>query len=379
MPAVAPEVVIVGAGVIGLSAAWRLATCGVRVAICDPAAGRGASWAAAGMLAPVSETYYGEEPLARLLVSAAERWPSFAVELEERTGLAVRYRACGTVAVGVDASDRAAIDELASFQRGLGLEARRLSGHECRALVPVLAPGVAGGTEMPLDHQVDNRRVVEALRVACERSGATLIPETVRAVRLGGGKVSGVQLGGDRFLHAPVVVVATGAWTARLEGVPAGVLPPIRPVKGHVLRLRGDPRAPLLERIVRGLVHGRTCYLVPRADGSVVLGATVEERGFDDQVQAGAVHQLLHDARALVPGVDELAWEESLAGLRPGSPDNRPYVGWTSVPGLAVACGHYRNGILLAPLTADAVVHVIRDGKLPPALAPLDASRHAAA
>jgi glycine oxidase len=175
---------------------------------------------------------------------------------------------------------------------------------------------------------------------------------------------------------AGAVVAAMGWQTRGLRGVPEDLWPEVRPVKGHILRLRGQES--IIPRTIRGLVMGRACYLVPRRDHSLVVGATVEEMGDDIRVQAGAVHTLLDDARALVPGVDELELAECSVGLRPGTPDNAPYVGWTAVPRLAVATGHYRNGILLAPITAEAIGALIEDRAVPEALSPFGAAPRAA-
>ncbi len=363
------DVVFVGGGVIGLSGAWAAARAGLSATVVDPAPGRGSSWVAAGMLAPVTEATFGEEHLVRLLVAAAGRWPDFAADLGSATGTDVGYRPCGMVVVAADPSDRSVIDQLLGYQQRLGLAARRLSGTECRQLVPALAPGVRGGAEMPGDHQVDNRKLVGALLEACGGAGVTFVADRVTAVVTGpDGAARGVHLAAGGDLPAGAVVACAGAATPLLDGVPPGTFPAVRPVKGHVLRLRGPADHPLLERTVRGLVHGRPCYLVPRADGRLVVGATSEERGFDTTVQAGAVHALLDDARTLVPGIDELELEESMAGLRPGSPDNAPFVGWTGVPRLAVATGHYRNGILLTPLTAEGIAAVLTGEPLPPPL-----------
>jgi glycine oxidase len=364
------DAVFVGGGVIGLSAAWSAARRGIAVTVVDPAPGHGASWVAAGMLAPVSEAEFGEEPLTRLLIAGAARWPSFATELEDASGDEVGYRRCGTVMVAADASDRAVVDELVGYRRRLGLEATALTASACRALVPSLAPQIRGGAEIPGDHQVDNRRLVAALLTACRRAGVSFLPRRVTSiVTAADGSADGVELDDRSTVPAGAVVVVAGSETGLVGGVAPGVLPPVRPVKGHVVRLQGPADRPLLERTVRGLVHGRPCYLVPRHDGSVVVGATSEERGFDRSVQAGAVHALLDDARTLVPGIDELELVECLAGLRPGSPDNAPVVGWTSVARLAVASGHYRNGVLLAPLTADAIAAILSSGALPAAMA----------
>lgn len=353
------EVLFVGGGVIGLSGAWRSAERGLKVTVVDPAPGHGASWAAAGMLAPVTEAAFGEERLVRLLVAAAARWPSFAAELADAAGTDVGYRTTDTLLVAIDAGDRALIDNLIGLQASLGLTSIRLSASECRRHEAALSPSIRGGALAPDDHQVDNRLLVGALLAACERAGVEIVEEATASIEIrpGGGGVTGVRLGSGRALPATTVVLAAGADSPLVAGLPARAVLPVRPVKGHTLRLAGGEG--LLHSTVRGLVHGRPCYLVPRRDGSIVVGATAEERGYDRTVRAGAVRELLDDARTLVPGIEELELSECSVGLRPGSPDNCPFVGWSGVGGLAVATGHYRNGILLAPVTADAVASLV--------------------
>ncbi len=370
------DVAVAGGGVIGLAAAWLLARAGHRVTVVDPEPGRGAAWVAAGMLAPASEAHFGEEDLARLLVAGAARWPAFAAALEEASGQPVHYEASRTVVVAADRSDRAALDQLLAFRQAIGLESRRLAASECRRLVPALSPAISGGAEVVGDHQVDNRALVQALVAACRAQGVELVAQRVVRVELDrAGAVRALTTEGGEVVPAPMVVAAMGWRTPELAGVPPGCLPPVRPVKGHVLRLRAA--RPLLERTVRGLVGGRACYLVPRRDRSLVIGATVEELGPDLRVQAGAVHALLDDARTLVPGVDELELVECSVGLRPGSADNGPHVGWSEVPGLAVATGHFRNGVLLAPITAEAIVAMAAGAPVAPELAAFGAGPRA--
>jgi glycine oxidase len=350
---------VVGGGVIGLACAWELSRNGHAVTVVAPAPGRdGASWVAAGMLAPVTEVQFGESALTALLVDGAGRWPAFAAALEDAAGLPIGYDTTGTVTVALDASDRASLDDLLAYQHTLGLEAHRRSGSECRGLVPALSPALRGGIEVPGDHQVDNRALLAALGAACRRSGVAFVESRVGALEDGPVLV----LADGRRLVADHVLLAAGTGTASIDGLSGAGLPSLRPVKGHILRL-GPPDAtspvPLLARTVRGLVHGRTVYLVPRRDGSVVVGATVEERGTDTAVRAGAVHELLCDARAIVPAVDELELLEAATGMRPATPDNAPRIGWTGLAGVLAAVGHYRNGILLAPLTAAAVVDLV--------------------
>ena len=344
---------------IGLSTAWRAARSGYAVTVVDPAPGHGASWAAAGMLAPIGESHFGEVELTALNLEAATVWPEFARVLEEDGGTPVHLVTEGTLMVGVDAADRRAMDDLMAYRTGLGLTNRSLTTRQCREAEPLLAPGIRGGAELPDDHQVDNRLVVKALLSACRRRGVTFIADEASGVELEGSQVVAVELraGGRRVARS--VVVAAGCHSGQLDGIPDNDLPPVRPVKGLTLRVRAPQHVPALGRTVRGLVHGRTCYLVPRVDGTVVIGATVEEKGFDRTVQAGAVGDLLDDARRLLPSIEEYELVDATTGLRPGSPDNAPIVGETSVAGLVVATGHYRNGILLAPLTAEAVVSVL--------------------
>lgn len=354
------DVVVAGGGVVGLAIAWQTAQAGARVTVADPSPGRGASWAAAGMLAPVGEAAFGEHALTALNVAAARVWPTFARALEDASGRPVHYRAQGSLLVAVDASDAVAAEDLVAYHRQRGLAVKPLSASECRRAEPLLFPGVRAGADLPDDHQVDNRRVVEALIVACRRAGITFVEDRVASVDAGHGRVAAVGLCSGSSLPCASLVVAAGCRSAELAGIPGPLLPPVRPVKGLTIRLRAPSAVPHLRRPLRGLVHGRSCYLVPRVDGTVVLGATVEEKGFDLSVQAGPLGDLLDDARRLVPSLEEYEVVDTTTGLRPGSPDNGPIVGATEVDGLVFATGHYRNGILLAPATAQEVVRILR-------------------
>jgi glycine oxidase len=292
------------------------------------------------MLAPVTEADAGERALLDLGLRSARAWPAFAAELEEAAGLGVGLRACGTLVVARDRDEAEALDRELDLRVRLGVRAARVLPSAARRLEPALAPTLRLALDVPDDHAVDPRRVCLALARAADRAGAALRPGVeVAAVRPG----RGVALADGSLLAAEQVVVAAGAWAGAF-GVP------VRPVKGQSLRLR-DPAGPgLLERVVR--FEGG--YLVPRGDGRYVLGATMEERGFDTAMTALGVHDLLRDAAELVPGVLELEIEELIAGLRPGTPDNGPVIG-ASADGLVWATGHFRNGVLLAPVTADLV------------------------
>jgi glycine oxidase len=322
------------------------------------------------MLGPVSEVQFGEEALLELNLAAARAWPAFATELESVLGgRSIGYRRSGTLVVAAEPGDAAIAADLHAFQGSLGLESEWLEPRRARELEPGLAPGIRAGLWAPGDHQVDNRRLMIGLLEAAGSAGATIRRAAVAGIVTAGGRVTGVRLSDDTVLDAPTVVLAAGCHSASVAGLPGHASPPVRPVKGQIMRLFGPTTPPVLSRIVRGVVHGASVYLVPRADGEVVVGATVEERGFDDTVTAGALYELLRDAHRVVPGVTELVVGETMAALRPGSPDNAPIVGPTDVDGLVVATGHYRNGILLAPVTADAVVDLVTGSGLPSSMA----------
>jgi glycine oxidase len=367
------DVIVVGGGVIGLATAWRSLSRGLRVTVADPEPGSKATHVAAGMLTPVSELTYGEEPLLRLGLASRERYPAFVAELEEVSGLGTGFRGDGTLQVALDGDDLAVLEDLRRFQVSLGIPAEALTGRECRRLEPMLAPSVRGGLLAPADGSVDPRRLSAALLTAVERLGGTLVRERVTEVLVEDGRAAGVRLERGAALRAGQVVVAAGPWSPDLRGVPDGVLPPVRPVKGQVVRLRSD--TPFLGRCVRGLVRGSSVYIVPRHDGEIVVGATQEELGFDTTVTAGGLWELLRDARELLPGVTELAFTEVNAGLRPGSPDNAPVLGPSVLPGLLLATGHFRNGVLLAPVTGDVMAETLATGTVPEVARPFSPDR----
>ncbi|TXS03013.1 glycine oxidase ThiO, partial [Streptomyces sp. col6] len=370
------DVLVIGGGIIGLVTAWRAARRGLSVALADPEPGGGAARVAAGMLAAVTELHYGEEMLLGLNLASARRYPSFTAELEEASGRDIGFRACGTLAVALDADDRAHLRELHELQRRSGLESEWLTGRECRRLEPMLAPGVRGGLRVDGDHQVDPRRLAAALLTACERAGVVFRRRRADRLSVVADRAVGAVLDDGTEVAADQVVLAAGSFSGRLAGVPAHVLPPVRPVKGQVLRLTVPPAyAPFLSRTVRAVVRGSHVYLVPRENGELVVGATTEEMGWDTTVTAGGVYELLRDAHELVPGITELPLTETRAGLRPASPDNAPLLGRTALPGLHLATGHGRNGVLLTPVTGDAMAALLADGELPEAARPFSPGR----
>ena len=368
-------IVIIGAGVMGLGIGWKLAEAGRAVTVIDRGpAGRAASWAAAGMLAPQVEAEPGEEALLPLMLESQSLWAEFAPALERASGTAIGYRTEGTLVVALDRDDREKLrfryDYLVSLER----ELEWLTGAEARRLEPHLARGVTAAISSPLDHQVDNRCVVEALKIAFQKSGGALIENAaVEEVRIENGRARGVKLG-DRLIEVETIVVAAGAWSRNLPGLPEAVRPPVRPVKGQMLALQMDKAAPLTTRVV----WGPDAYFVPREDGRLLVGATVEEMGFDTTLTAGGMFEMLRAAWETLPGSYDLPLVETWCGLRPASRDDAPILGATEVEGLIMATGHHRNGILLTPVTAHAVSKLILDGVAPDLLAPFSLARFAA-
>ncbi|MGY0234749.1 glycine oxidase ThiO [Longispora urticae] len=346
------KVAVQGAGIIGLSVAWRALSAGLDVTVYDDDPARGASNVAAGMLAPVAEAYFGEADLLRLSLASAARWPEFAAGLGE-----VGYRDDGTLLVGRTGDDLRELARLLQLYTDWDLPAEKV---DPRALEPSLTPRLRGGLLTPGDHQVDPRRVLAALR---------------DRVPVAGYPPDGVD----------VTVVATGAWAGRLggaAGVPGGlggaVAPsgavaglPVRPVHGEVLRLRGKPS---IRHVIRGYIDGKYVYIVPRKDGEVVVGATTAERGFSTRVTAEGVRDLLDTAIEVLPELAEYELVEARAGLRPGTPDNAPLIGWLDDRTLA-ATGHYRHGVLLAPITAEVVTALLLNREPSVDLAPFAPGR----
>jgi glycine oxidase len=360
------DVAVVGGGAIGLAIAWRAARQGLRVVLLERGRlGGGASWVAAGMLAPVTEARLTEIPLLELGVASAALYPTFVDELRAQSGIDPGYERCGTLVVARDGDEAEALERELDVHRSLALDVARLRPSQARRLEPALAPVFRLALEAREDHAIDPRRLTEALAVAARASGAQLLADTdVVEVLHEGEAVCGLGLSNGERVDASRVVIATGVWTTALAGISQEDTIPVHPVKGQVIRLH-DPAGPgLLRRVVRTA----GTYLVPRGDGRYVLGATMEERGYDTTVTAGAVSELLRDAGEVVPGISEMVIDEMIAGLRPATPDGLPAIGPGRPAGLHWAVGHFRNGILLAPITAQIVVAELL-GEAPPGIA----------
>ncbi|MEA2214123.1 MAG: glycine oxidase [Solirubrobacteraceae bacterium] len=364
----AVDVAVIGGGVIGLAIAWRAQAHGLRTVVLERGeAGQGTSRVAAGMLAPISEATPAEEPLLELGLRSAQLYPELVHELD-----LPGYRTCGTLLVARDGDEAEALERELALRERYGLEVERLRPSAARRLEPGLAPAVRLALSIPGDHAIDPRQLTAALAAALRAAGGRLREgAAVAAVDIRDGVVTGIRLAGGEVVPARAVVIAAGAWSDQLEGLPPLERPALRPVKGQILRLH-DPAGPgLLTRVVR---MGAS-YIVPRGDGRYVIGATSEERGFDTTVTAGAAFALLREASELVPGISELVLDEFSAGLRPGTADNLPVIGPSATPGLHWATGHGRGGVLLAPVTAEIILAGLLGDRVAPGRSPFSPAR----
>ncbi|MFC5068350.1 glycine oxidase ThiO [Flaviflagellibacter deserti] len=352
------DVAIVGGGIIGLSIGWKLRKRGLSVAVFErDVVGSGATRAATGMLAATAEVEAGEDDLLPLTLASQELWPAFARELEDVSGLSVDYKAEGTmvVALGREEVDRLRFRH--DLQKRLGLNTEWLSGSSAREREPGLRPNVSGAILCEQDHQVDARKVAAALAEAFKRAGGVLFENTpVVSLERSGGRITGLSTATETY-SAGTVVLAAGAWSPEL--VPEISLP-VRPLRGQSLALRMDPRMPALTHVI----WTEQIHMAPKGDNRLIIGATVEERGFDKVNTAGGVFALLEAARRVLPSMEELAIDEIWAGFRPTSLDDAPIFGEAGIDGLVLATGHHRNGILLAPVSARAIEHLILDGRM---------------
>lgn len=345
------DAVIVGGGVIGLACGWRAAERGLDVLVLErDRPGAGASNVAAGMLAPVGEASFGEDRLLAVALESHALWPRFAAELSAAASSEIGFLELGALHVALDRDEAAELRRRFELMESLGLAAEWLRPRGCRALEPGLAPACAAGVHAPHEAAVDPRVLTAALARAFESAGGRIEIGEAAAAVIEGDRVVGVRTAAGDELRAAAVVLAAGSWSGA-DWLPPAARPPVRPVKGQILTLAGPAGEPVCERIVAS----ERVYMVPRADGRLVVGATVEEQGFDTRVTAGGVHELLREAYRALPEVAELELVEAVAGLRPTTPDNLPLIGPGAIEGLLLATGHFRNGILLAPLTAERI------------------------
>jgi len=365
------RVAVVGGGIIGLSVGWQLARRGCAVTVFDrDTAGRAASWVAAGMLAPVSEFGFENEDFLAFGQRSMEMFPRYLDELAEDGGRTVPLDTRGTMVVGFHRDDTERIRRIYNFREQRGLPVQWMTGSEARELEPLLSPRAASAMWIPQDHQINNREVVESLKEALAGAGGELAEHTeIKSLRSRNGRCVGVTMSrGDH--DADAVVLAAGCWSGGLAGIPAAIAPKVRPVKGQIVSLGTDPSFEF-KRVIRA----PDAYILPKGDGRVLIGATEEEMGFDTTPTAGPVMRLIERAWEAVPSIYDLPIESFEAGLRPGTRDHEPLIGDSGMEGLYYATGHYRHGILLAPVTAYAICDMILEGKTPDWAAPFAPSR----
>jgi glycine oxidase len=358
------DVVVVGGGVVGCSVALKLVQAGARCTVVERSVpGAEASSAAAGILAPQAEAE-GPGPFLTLCLRSRELYPAFVEEVEALSGMRVGYRRKGVLQLAFNEASRERLLSRVALQRGLGLQAEFLQRAEVLAKEPALNPALLGAALYPDEASVDTRLLMRALSMAAARAGVHFVSGHVRALFEAGGRARGVDVDGER-LEADAVVVAAGAWTGLVPG--SGLSPrQVRPARGQMVMLRS--RLPLLERVI----FSEQGYLVPRADGHLLAGSTVEFQGFTKEVTASGLKSILALALEMVPGLADVPVVESWAGLRPYTEDHLPVLGVGPLPGLFLASGHFRNGILLAPVTAEILSQVVH--AQPPAL-PLEPFR----
>ena len=365
------DIAVVGGGLIGLSIAWRLAQAGRAVTVLErETIGAGASLAATGMLAPAAEHEPGSDPLLPLALESLRLWPAFRDALETESGRAIDYRPDGTLVLAVGRDEVERLRFRYDLQRRSGLDATWLPGGEVRRLEPGLRPSVTAGIHCPLDHQVDPRLVMDALAEACRRAGVILAERTpVTGLDWSGARVTGLRAG-DRTVAAETVILASGAWSGVDGLLPENLALPVRPLKGQSLALRTTARTGTLGR----MIWTEQVHMAPKSDGQLIVGATVEDCGFRPGVTAGGLYALLEGARRVLPGIEEMEVEAVWSGYRPTSDDDAPILD-ALAPGLVAATGHHRNGYLLAPVTAEAIVELVMRGDLPEIARPFTRAR----
>ena len=371
------NIIIIGGGVIGLGIGWQLTKVGASVTIYErDRVGKAASWAAAGMLAPLAEAHLEEPELLELGRKSLTLYPQWVETLEADAQMSIDYRVEGTLIVGFEPDDRHQLSHLYAAQQHLGLDVNWLTGREAREIEPALSPRVTAAIHCESDHQVDNRLMVKALQCAYLTSGGLLYENSsVESIVIENGTTTGVQTQ-EGFKACDAVVLAAGCWSAQFGGLPDAIRPPIRPVKGQMLALQMEEGV-YIRTVIRAVRarYSTSVYLVPRNDGRLIVGATSEEMGFDTRLTAGGVFELLRGAWEAVPGVYELPILETWTGLRPGSRDNAPILGKTPVENLIYATGHYRNGILLTPITAYEITKLILTDETSEIIAPFQLDR----
>jgi glycine oxidase len=352
------DAIIIGGGIIGCSIALRLASEGLSLALIErDKIGCESSRAAAGMLCPQTEKL---EPGAYfdLCLRSRSMYADFADRIKEISDIDPQYRDEGTIFVALDEKDAEESRLWTDWQKESGLSLERLTAGELRKLEPSVRDDAAGGVFIPGDHQIENRLLMDALSIAVRRAGVTALEgREVSSIIVGGDRATGVVCDGER-MEAGTVIVAAGSWSGRLL---ENFLPQVKtiPARGQMIALRGD-RLPMTR-----VLHSKRCYVIPRQDGRILIGATVEYAGFQKAVTAAGINTLLEAAIELAPELASFEIVETWCGLRPDTADHLPIIGESGIDNLLLATGHFRNGILLAPITAELIAEMILNRRVP--------------
>ena len=351
------DVVIIGGGIIGCSIAWQLSRHNLRVIVLDKQQpGKEASWAAAGMLSPQSDTDSPDD-FFRFCMESRKLYPDFAASITEASGVDVEYRTDGTIALAFTDEESEVLKRRAAWQQADGLKAETLTAQETQKFVPSISRLVQLALLIPGDHQVNNRRLTQAVILAAIKSGVEINSGiSVDEILIKGNRAIGVRMS-DNEISTGVVINAAGSWSGLVKSPSR---PSVAPVRGQMIALKSSTN------LFDVVVHSPHCYLVPQLDGRILIGSTTEKVGFDKNNTAAGVAGLLSAAIEAIPQLSDLAIDEIWAGLRPGTPDSLPFVGRAKdVDNLLIATGHYRNGILLTPVTAKVMTELALGGKAP--------------
>ncbi|TAN20417.1 MAG: glycine oxidase ThiO [Actinomycetota bacterium] len=367
------DIGIIGGGVAGQSAAFRLANYDHQVTIYDPSPATGASLAAAGMLAPASEVNFSEIPLLRLMEHSNELWPEFVRQIEAVSGVSIGLRMDGTLIIGYESNDARDLERLAEFQRELGIEVTRLTRNQVKELEPELGGPFPFAAMIRTDNQLDNRQLMNSLQVALDRLGVKTVHKSVASLNKTGG-IYEIVLDDQSIIRPDIVLLAAGSQVSGIGGLPASISGAIRPVKGQILRVQAKSNN-LLNRVVRSKTFGKTLYMVPRINGEVVIGATQEEVGFDTTAKVRPIAEMLTNATLLLPGLGEADFKEQMVRFRPGSIDNAPIVGQYHSSNLFLCLGHFRHGILLSAALSKYITSAIQSGNQPGEIEEFGAAR----
>ncbi len=364
------DIIVIGGGIIGCSLAYRLAQQGVKVTVIEKGQpGEEASKAAAGMLAPQAEAAHGvHDPMAELCFASHALYPEFVAGLEDMSGIRIGYQTTGSIYVAADFKEAQVLAGLLERQLKAGKPAEEISPQHLQEMEPAVTQHIEAAIYLPNDRHVDNRHLMMALVAAASQCGVEFLNHTpALGLEFKGERAVGVRLPGQ-IISGDTIINAAGCWAGLVDSGNRVQLP-VRPIRGQIVCLQQQPQP------LRHLIHSSNCYLVPWPDGRILVGSTLENVGYNKEVTAKGMQQFLEAAIKMAPALENAAVREVWAGLRPDTPDNLPILGATKIPNFIVATGHFRNGILLAPITAKLISELIVNGQSSLSLKPFSPNR----